>query len=832
MPSEINISFAILQQSENCLYTYSANQASSMSGRQSRLDVSSTVEVFCESVGKYRENEATKYCLNVKDTSFISDEIVKSQFQVSEDADKLLSRPFCFVQTEDGKVVSVYHNLDEMAQIVNFKKGIAAAFQANFKNTHVEMEEDTQSKHYAQYSYEKIAPDHVIMHRVVDSESVIQFGASALNGKPLKVERAEDVEYKEGKLLSSQGRAVVNLNGPADSYDHSRFESYDGTMLESNTDTFNSNFGGGGLTGTGQYSLRLKSCAKKSRSFYRRNAEQQSLLTASNLHAVVQRDAEEMDHEEMSKLRKSVPSVRKALDALKASKMSDNTTISIVKKLLVLESERGPLSGYEPAISEVADYLNTILLEAIRTATDRMERDPLILELAFVRNVRPEIVAGIEKIIQTSNDTTDPLILSYGALAGGSSPEVRQRIVQFLQERVHEAKDDASVLIHLIHSLGNTKSSLADSTLFQFLGHNDSTIRLAAVYALRYSVESKDVQDVLLNGLCKHDDTGFAEMVLRAMIAGVESKQYSESGVVAVGDDFFKAIMQCAKNNAELRAMVYYYVMLLGPKAPKEWMGVMRTALQKRGTTWNDKSDSLYDLVQDYNTRNSDVTNYPLNKAYIWSKSFGVPDVKLDIAFGAFGGFGGSANPTSYKLFAKGIARGYAYGHTATVFEALILSEYKPGTSSISNKFYVSIVGIVLADYSKEIPTCKTWTYSRNGTSLSKEYTLLSFTYSIFIYVGTLDFSMSLTAKLGVDASLTACINKCLTANAAVIPSVTVTATAGASVSIIPCGFPWGDKKKWEAASKEWKLPFSASTTLWSSCDPSKLQCPALRSLQ
>ena len=70
---------------------------------------------------------------------------------MSEDVDKLLSGPFCFVQTEDGKVVSVYHNLDEIAQIVNFKKGIAAAFQANFKNTHVEMEEDTQSKHYAQY---------------------------------------------------------------------------------------------------------------------------------------------------------------------------------------------------------------------------------------------------------------------------------------------------------------------------------------------------------------------------------------------------------------------------------------------------------------------------------------------------------------------------------------------------------------------------------------------------------------------------------------------------------------------------------------------------------
>ena len=47
--------------------------------------------------------------------------------------------------------MSVHHNPDECTQVVNFKKGIAAAFQANFKNTHIEIEEDTQSKHYAKY---------------------------------------------------------------------------------------------------------------------------------------------------------------------------------------------------------------------------------------------------------------------------------------------------------------------------------------------------------------------------------------------------------------------------------------------------------------------------------------------------------------------------------------------------------------------------------------------------------------------------------------------------------------------------------------------------------
>lgn len=70
---------------------------------------------------------------------------------VSSDVNKLLSGPFCFVQASDGKIVSVHYKPGERAQIVNFKKGIAAAFQANFKNTHIEVEEDTQSRHYSRY---------------------------------------------------------------------------------------------------------------------------------------------------------------------------------------------------------------------------------------------------------------------------------------------------------------------------------------------------------------------------------------------------------------------------------------------------------------------------------------------------------------------------------------------------------------------------------------------------------------------------------------------------------------------------------------------------------
>ena len=792
------------QQSESCSYTYSASQGSSMSGVQSNLYVTSTVDVVCQSVGNVGRKEAKRYCFRLKETSISSNDESARLSQVSGDVEKLLGGQFCFVQTEDGKIVSVHHNPDERAQVVNFKKGIAAAFQANFKHTRVAVEEDTLSKHYSRYSYDRLAPDHVIMHRVVDSESVIQFGASAVDGKPLRVEKAEDVEYKEGKLLSSQGKTVVIWNEPADSYDQTRFGSSDGTTVENNAESFDSKFGSGGLAGTGQYSLRLKSCSKKSRSYYKRSAEQQSLLTSSNLHAVVQRDAAQMDYEEMSKLRKSVPSVRKALDALKAN-ISDATTSNAVRKLLILESEHGPLSGYQPAVSEIADYLNSekdvemrallysflaaegsvksqqILMNALRMTNDAKERNTLTVQLAFVRHVSPDIVGDIEKIIQSSNDSTNPLILSYGALAA-SSPEQRQRIVQFIQERVHDAKDNPTVLIHLIHALGNTESSLAESTLIQFIAHNDAGVRLAAVFALRYSVESKDVQETLLDGIHNHQDTDFAVAITRALAAGAESKQQS-GGALPVGDKLFEAIMQHAKNNTELRAMVYYYVMLLGPKAPKEWMGALRTALQKRDftTTWNDNSDPLYDLVQDSSTRTTDLSNYPTNKAYMWVKSLGVTDLKLDVAFGAFAGYGGDENPTSFKLYAKGIARVYVYGITATAFEALIFSENKPGGSSISNRVYISIVGKVLADISQDIPTCKSWTYPL----YSGDYKLLEQRFSIFVYVGTLDFLISLTTTLQVDASLNACIQKCLTASAALTPTVTVTATAGAAITLI-----------------------------------------------
>lgn len=65
--------------------------------------------------------------------------------------DKMMEGEFCFTQTEEGKIVEVTYPDGESSEAINFKKGIVAAFQTNFKETAQQEEEDTTSLHRSLY---------------------------------------------------------------------------------------------------------------------------------------------------------------------------------------------------------------------------------------------------------------------------------------------------------------------------------------------------------------------------------------------------------------------------------------------------------------------------------------------------------------------------------------------------------------------------------------------------------------------------------------------------------------------------------------------------------
>ena len=133
------------------------------------------------------------------------------------------------------------------------------------------------------YSYETIAPDHVIMHRTVDSENVIQYASAELNEKPISIQRVEDIEYSKGKLLKSAGTTSINANGPVQSQGINHFEGEGDVMAENNPDTYDATFGSDGLSATGKYSLTLEHCDQKSKNV-RRSSQQLTMSETSLAH--------------------------------------------------------------------------------------------------------------------------------------------------------------------------------------------------------------------------------------------------------------------------------------------------------------------------------------------------------------------------------------------------------------------------------------------------------------------------------------------------------------------------------------------------------------------
>ena len=117
----------------------------------------------------------------------------------------------------------------------------------------------------------------------MDSENVVQYASSELSGKPISIQRAEDIEYNKRKLLRSVGTTVVNANGPVQYQGVNLFEAKDEVMAENNPDTYDPTFSSGGIGATGNYSLTLLGCVQKSRKV-RRSSEQLTMSATSLAH--------------------------------------------------------------------------------------------------------------------------------------------------------------------------------------------------------------------------------------------------------------------------------------------------------------------------------------------------------------------------------------------------------------------------------------------------------------------------------------------------------------------------------------------------------------------
>ena len=73
------------------------------------------------------------------------------QHKIASLLNNKLKGEFCYVQTKNGKIVSIHYSPTEDEEAINVKRGITGAFQANFDNQEEVEETDPGSTHISHY---------------------------------------------------------------------------------------------------------------------------------------------------------------------------------------------------------------------------------------------------------------------------------------------------------------------------------------------------------------------------------------------------------------------------------------------------------------------------------------------------------------------------------------------------------------------------------------------------------------------------------------------------------------------------------------------------------
>ena len=107
----------------------------------------------------YGPKEAKLYDLEITETNFGGNIVERKESENTNDDEAVrdynakMGGWFQFVQTEDGSIPVTRFSREEDREIINIKKAVVSAFQANFEGTSVKEEADPQSLHTAEYTY-------------------------------------------------------------------------------------------------------------------------------------------------------------------------------------------------------------------------------------------------------------------------------------------------------------------------------------------------------------------------------------------------------------------------------------------------------------------------------------------------------------------------------------------------------------------------------------------------------------------------------------------------------------------------------------------------------
>ena len=418
------------------------------------------------------------------------------------------------------------------------------------------------------------------------------------------------------------------------------------------------------------------------------------------------------------------------------------------------------------------------------------ERDTLLHHLVQINKAGPDL---IDTIISTNPPNEDSLILVLGALARSNDITIESKVVEELLRRLSVAKSTGNnnEVITINYALSNTGSRLAIDALLSSLSLGDVDTQISVIRGLDVHLDQPAVQQALIVLLEMSTEDAMLEEVLRILKDAFNNKVLQDPSkelLDAVADMAIKI------ENANLYELLIQYLKLVGTNETQE---MINTIMQqhnyglltnenapsdsriKRGTQWDSRSSSYYDLVASYSQRRSDVLSYPTYKAYIWGDRIGNGDLYAKVGVGAFAGAYCDGNDVHFKVFGKAVTQVHVLGTNYNVGH-LEYADYTTDTY-LYHKIYIRLGSYVLVNINNRYDlSCK----SIRKTISDVSRTIFNFQHSYFVYVATISF----TGRGTVDTTYTAGACMCplsLTACVNLRPSITLRVTGGAEAGLL-----------------------------------------------
>ena len=392
-----------------------------------------------------------------------------------------------------------------------------------------------------------------------------------------------------------------------------------------------------------------------------------------------------------------------------------------------------------------------------------------MLAIALLPTPSSQLIKTIEDMITESNETTTSLLLVYGTLVANVPSDQEQKMVTFLADRI--VKDDPGITIHILHALGNTKSSLAIGYVIPYVQSDNKEVRKTAVSALRFFTSLSIVQQEFISILHKESSDSMVETILHALRNGYDYDRDIELDwellkcLVKVTNDLRNSYLQTElKNLLKIMAIPTSTLADLMPESSHR---------QRRDTGEWDSTSSEYDVIAPASERASDVANYPYHQGYLWSNTIGEDtgdyQIYLQTAAGLFAG--ANIDKCDFKAFGKAIVRAHVLGHEGNILTI----------EGRSDRIYVMFTGDIVFDI--EPPT----TYTHELPRYQKQIFSTSFTFYVYGVPITLGLKVHASIGADIELSLQRGVDGSIQASAALIPYVAATIEGSAAVSAVVC---------------------------------------------